>query len=90
MKQVRAVYKGHVQGVGFRFTVMHLSHGVNISGYVKNAPDGSVELVAEGAESDLKEFLKKIQGSLLGGHIRDCIESWSDASGIYSSFGIQY
>jgi acylphosphatase len=43
------IYKGRVQGVGFRFTVLRFAQGYDsIVGYVKNLPDGAVELYVEG------------------------------------------
>ena len=44
-KQVR--YSGQVQGVGFRYTAQRLAEGYAVSGYVRNLPEGDVELVAE-------------------------------------------
>ena len=50
-------YSGHVQGVGFRYTVKSVAAGFEVNGTVRNLPDGRVELVAEGDSGELK--LKK-------------------------------
>ena len=41
-------FSGHVQGVGFRYTVQDLAADFDVRGYVRNLPDGRVELVVEG------------------------------------------
>ena len=46
--RVRILYSGHVQGVGFRYTAKTVAAGFEITGVVRNLPDGRVELVAEG------------------------------------------
>ena len=44
----RVHFSGRVQGVGFRFTCQVARPGFDVAGYVRNLPDGRVELVAEG------------------------------------------
>ena len=57
MKRAHAYYSGNVQGVGFRFTAIDLARKYAVKGWVKNVYDGGVEVVAEGEEAVLKEFL---------------------------------
>ena len=57
----RIFFSGRVQGVGFRATCQSLARGFEIAGYVRNHPDGSVELVAEGEGSEIDAFLTTIQ-----------------------------
>ncbi|MFN4258113.1 MAG: acylphosphatase [Gemmataceae bacterium] len=54
-KQVR--YSGRVQGVGFRYTALHVAQRFAVTGYVRNLPGGDVELVAEGAADQVDAFL---------------------------------
>ncbi len=60
MKESRIIIKvyGLVQGVFFRYTTRKFAQKLNLSGYVKNMPDGSVLIEAEGPEDKLKELLK--------------------------------
>ena len=44
MISLQVFYEGHVQGVGFRFTVRHIAKGFDVTGWVRNLPDGRVEL----------------------------------------------
>jgi acylphosphatase len=69
MKATRVLYEGYVQGVGFRFTVKHLAKGYEVSGWVRNLPDGRVELQVSGDDAEVSGFLGAIREGTLGGHI---------------------
>ena len=49
-----------MQGVGFRFTAEAIARKFKVNGWVSNLRDGRVEVVAEGEESALKDFLERI------------------------------
>ncbi len=53
----RVVYQGRVQGVGFRYTTQKLAANFPVAGFVRNLPDGSVKVVAEGPADQVEEFL---------------------------------
>ncbi len=53
----RYFFFGRVQGVGFRFTTAHLAEDCDVTGYVRNCSDGSVELVAQGSKADIERLL---------------------------------
>ena len=58
-------YEGNVQGVGFRWTVRDAAKGFDVSGWVRNLPDGRVELQVTGEEAEVRAFLDRIaQGEL--------------------------
>jgi acylphosphatase len=65
-------YEGHVQGVGFRYTVKSIARGFEVSGTVRNLPDGRVELVAASSDpEELDAFLQDIAvDSPLAHHIK--------------------
>ena len=64
-------YEGRVQGVGFRYTVKSLASEYEVSGWVRNLPDGRVELQALATEEDeLAAFLQEILDSRLRHHIK--------------------
>jgi acylphosphatase len=60
----RVYYSGRVQGVGFRYTSQHIARSFDVAGYVRNLPDGRVELVAEGAPAEVDEFLRAIRAAM--------------------------
>lgn len=51
---------GFVQGVGYRDYVRRMAEHHGVKGYVKNAEDGSVEILADASEGKLSEFIKDI------------------------------
>ena len=57
---IHAYYSGRVQGVGFRFTAQHVAEGFAVAGFVRNLPDGTVEVVAEGSAEQVNEFLTSL------------------------------
>ncbi len=65
----RVVYRGRVQGVGFRATVRRLAGGFGVSGTVRNLDDGGVEVLAEGEAGEVSAFLAAIAAEM-GGKIR--------------------
>jgi acylphosphatase len=69
----RYLFFGRVQGVGFRYTTASLARTYGVRGYVRNCPDGSVELVAQGAQTDVDKLLHG-----LGQHFAGYIERRAD------------
>ena len=56
-----AYYSGRVQGVGFRFTAQHIAEGFAVAGFVRNLPDGTVEVLAEGPAEQVNGFLSVLK-----------------------------
>jgi acylphosphatase len=81
-------YSGHVQGVGFRYTVKALTPGFEVTGTIRNLPDGRVELVAEGAKDELRAFQQAIRDSGLGRLITHEQTNWSEARNEFRGFTI--
>ena len=53
-------FRGHVQGVGFRYQTYHVAKGFDVSGYVKNEIDGSVTLEIEGEKEEADAFQAEV------------------------------
>ncbi|UCE46725.1 MAG: acylphosphatase [Phycisphaerales bacterium] len=60
------IFSGRVQGVGFRFTAHRMARGHQLTGYVRNLSDGTVEMLAQGKAEDIEDCLSDIQQSLIG------------------------
>ncbi len=61
MKRARRLrLSGRVQGVGFRFSVRAAAVALEVSGWVKNLPDGRLEIHAEGPPEQLDSFAERI------------------------------
>ena len=72
---MQVFYEGNVQGVGFRWSVRNIAKGFDVTGSVRNLPDGRVELQATGEEDEVRAFLDAILKSELRGHIRKHTET---------------
>jgi acylphosphatase len=57
-------YSGRVQGVAFRYTTEAIASRYDVTGFVRNLPDGRVELVAEGASDELDRFLRAVEDAM--------------------------
>ncbi|MCS6977649.1 MAG: acylphosphatase [Gemmatales bacterium] len=66
MTAKRVLYFGHVQGVGFRYTAHSLARNLPVTGFVRNLPDGSVELVAEGEPEAVADYLDRVERAMQG------------------------
>lgn len=88
-KMVHLKLTGYVQGVGLRYSVYHMAHKFNITGYVKNLYDGSVEVVAEGNEDNIRDLIYYIKNGLRWADVENVDEKWSEFSGKYRNFEIR-
>lgn len=87
VKRARILYSGQVQGVGFRFASERAAVGLGLRGWVENLPDGRVEVVCEGEERLIKDFISRIN-SVFGTYIQDADIEWSASTGEFESFDI--
>ncbi len=71
MAATQVFFEGNVQGVGFRYSVKQIAKGFDVTGWVKNLPDGRVELQVNGETAELADFLEAITRSELRAHIRN-------------------
>ncbi len=59
-------YSGTVQGVSFRYTTERTARGFDVTGFVRNLPDGRVEMVAEGTPTELDRFQQAVAEAMEG------------------------
>jgi acylphosphatase len=55
------IFRGHVQGVGFRYTTQRIASQLPVTGFVRNQSDGTVESVIQGEEDQIQKCLEKVQ-----------------------------
>lgn len=89
LQRREVTYRGHVQGVGFRYTAHSVARGYSVGGFVRNLADGRVELVAEGSADELDRFLTEIRERFLD-QIRGENCQTMPATGEFSRFDIRY
>ena len=85
-----ARFEGHVQGVGFRYTTVHLAADLNVRGFVRNETDESVTVVAEGPEEALLVLFRRVKSSQLGRYVLRETISWSPPTGEFRDFSVRY
>ncbi|MHC4984545.1 MAG: acylphosphatase [Planctomycetota bacterium] len=83
------IFKGTVQGVGFRYTTCRVAGGYDVVGQVRNCPDGSVECIVEGEAAEIDAFIAEVSEAM-GRYIRKRTEQTAPASGRFTSFGVGY
>jgi acylphosphatase len=83
------LYRGRVQGVGFRYTVRRIATNHPVTGYVKNLPDGSVELVAQGSPEAINALLADVAQQFRG-NITDCERRPAATAEVFSHFDIRF
>lgn len=85
----RVLYSGRVQGVGFRYAARRIAQQQAVTGFVRNLDDGRVELVAEGAASEIDGLLAAI-AEAMSGYIRDVCVDAIPVTGRYASFDVVF
>jgi acylphosphatase len=83
------VVRGRVQGVGFRATTFDEARRLGLAGWARNRVDGSVEVLAEGPEPQLKLFLEYLHHGPRGAHVTGVNEDWSEEQGAPMPFQIK-
>jgi acylphosphatase len=83
------IFTGHVQGVGFRYTAHSIARQYRVSGHVRNLPDGTVEMLVQGAPADIDNYIQDVQQEFAG-HIRETQIEPAPVNPRYRSFEIAF
>jgi acylphosphatase len=81
-------FSGHVQGVGFRYSVLQIAREYDVAGFVSNLADGRVQLEVEGAKADVEAFTKSVEEKMHG-YIRKVERSVGKRPAQFSGFVIR-
>jgi acylphosphatase len=90
---VRRVYlliNGLVTGVGFRFQIVNIGQDLDLRGWCRNVTDTQVEVVAEGEEESLQNFIKRCHIGPPGAKVEEVKVTWSEAEGNFDGFTVKY
>lgn len=90
VKAVHLYVAGLVQGVGFRDFTRREARQLGVTGWVRNLPDGRVEIWAEGPESSVTAFLEQVRRGPRAARVTDVREEPAMPSGAYAGFEIRY
>ncbi|OMH40115.1 acylphosphatase [Desulfurobacterium indicum] len=90
LKTLHAFVSGKVQGVGYRAFTRSKAKALGLKGFVRNLPDGRVEVVAEGDEEKLEKLLDYLRQGPFFADVKDVKYTYSDYRGVYEDFEITY
>ncbi len=88
-KRLEISIYGRVHGVSFRYHVAREANKLGITGSVKNTKD-AVEIIAEGDEDTLKEFLEKCKEGPVYAQVSHTYEEWKKCANTFKEFKIEY
>lgn len=87
-ESLHAVVRGRVQGVGYRYFVLHRARALGLAGYARNLDDGTVEVYAEGAHSALEELRRELERGPVAAVVTGVETRFGPARGEYQGFAI--
>jgi len=90
MYQLHAYADGRVQGVNFRYYVQRKASELNLVGYVRNLPDGRVEILAQGAKEDLEKLIAYVRSNPGISFVTELVIDWEEPKGKFDSFKIRF
>lgn len=90
MKRVHLIISGDVVGVGYRSWVRRQAEDLEITGWVKNRQDNTVEIVADGNQGILEEFIKRCRRGPDVSWVEHVSVSWEKATNAFSTFQVLY
>lgn len=64
------IFIGRVQGVGFRYTAHRMANSHQLTGFVRNLPDGTVEMLVQGSAQDIDDCIQDIK-DYFGDYLRE-------------------
>ncbi|MCB9450736.1 MAG: acylphosphatase [Anaerolineaceae bacterium] len=90
LEQLHAIVHGRVQGVSFRYYTQLRAAEMGVTGWVRNLPDRTVEVTAEGERAQLERLLRFLRQGPTGASVTKVDADWWPATGAYSGFNIRY
>jgi acylphosphatase len=89
MTAKRFIISGRVQGVGYRYFACRAAETCGVTGTVRNLPDGTVEVVAEGEPTTIAAFRVELERGPRYGRVEHVVEEPAPVAG-HSDFRVVY
>ncbi len=90
LKAVHIIVHGQVQGVGFRYFTQSHAEQLQVSGWVRNQYDGTVEIWGEGAQDRLEQFIRAVRLGPSHGRVETLDIDWQMATKNCQGFQVRY
>ena len=88
--RLHAIVRGRVQGVSFRYYTQRRATELGLTGYVRNQWDGTVEVVAEGARSEVDALVAFLHVGPRSAFVTQVDARWPVPTGEYQRFEVRY
>ncbi|MAZ29759.1 acylphosphatase [bacterium] len=88
MHEIQAVVSGQVQAVAYRVYAQDAATELGLTGYVKNLPDGTVFVCAQGERDTLKDFIEHLHEGSLKAKVESVSVEWGTPETVFDDFGI--
>ena len=89
MERREVVFRGMVQGVGFRYTARAIARNHAVLGFVRNLADGRVQLVVEGQREEIGRYLEELNYHMAD-YIREARETVEEPTGEFDAFEVRF
>jgi acylphosphatase len=89
-RRLEVTVHGLVQGVGFRWQTRQMARRLNLQGYVRNRPDRTVQVVAEGTEQALRQFLAYLESGPSSAIVDRVDINWLPSKSEFSGFEVRF
>jgi len=89
-RRAHLIIEGKVQGVFYRASAKDTAVTLGLTGYVKNLPDGFVELVAEGSPGKLNQLIEWCKDGPVNARVAEVKTTFSPSIGEFDNFHIEY
>ena len=86
---LHAIAQGRVQGINYRAFASREAARLGLTGYVRNLPDGAVEICAEGDKIQLEKLVEHLKAGPPGARVVNLALTWCDYTGQYSYFSVK-
>ena len=90
LASLHAVVHGRVHGVFYRAFVETSAGELKLTGYVRNKPDNTVEVRAEGDTQSLEKLVERLKKGPPAARVENVVTEWGEYSGGFSGFSVKY